>query len=164
MNCLKCNKCVYCSKFCKPHFQYYFERKFKSFLSKNKLLAKNEVLNLMGENKEVVEYLLKDLGRKVDAKFNSKGSKIESFSLDTKAVRNLALFMQGRKQSESVSFLECFTQEEINNYAKLVKLRVSKPKFTKFETKLAKLLHESLTRRPNIYYCTYNMLSEFGKL
>ncbi|MBN1923252.1 MAG: hypothetical protein JW791_00655 [Nanoarchaeota archaeon] len=164
MKCLKCKIEEYCSRFCKEHFKSYFERKFKSHLSKNKMLNKNETLNVLGENKEVVKYLLNDLGRKVDAKFNTRGRRVESFSMDSKAVKQLSDFMQAKSLEMPVSFLECFTQEEINHYAKLCRLKTSKPKLSKFETKLNKLMKESMERRPNIYYCTYNMMKEFSKV
>jgi hypothetical protein len=155
--CLKCNKKEYCSKFCKEHFNSYFERKFKAHLRKNKLLKKNEVLSVHGENKELVKELLADLGRKVSVKFSNKGRRIESFALDTRAVKELANYMtKNKKLKLPISFLECFTQEEINKYAS----KIVKPKFTKFEQKLNKLMKESITRRPNIYYCTHNMMKE----
>ena len=158
--CLKCNKKEYCSKFCKEHFNSYFVRKFKAHLRKNKLLKKNEVLSVHGENKELVKELLLDLGRKVSVKFSNKGRRIESFALNTRAVKELSNFMTNKGKELQISFLECFTQEEINKYT----CKIVKPKFTKFEEKLNNLMKESITRRPNIYYCTYNMMKEFRKL
>jgi hypothetical protein len=154
---------VYCSRFCKEHFTSYFERKFKKHLSKNKLLKKKEFLNVQGENKEVVKYLLSDLGRKIDVEFLTKGRKVESFTLDTKAVKQLVAFMRGKKIIISNSFLECFKTNEVKAYAELHNIKIGKPKFKNFEAKLNKLMRDSLKRRPNIYECTYNMMKELKK-
>lgn len=163
--CVKksCKNKVYCFGFCKEHFNYYFKRKFKKHLRKNNLLEKSETLNVQGENKKVVKFLLVDLGRKLSVKFSIKARSVESFSLDTKAVKQLSAFMKKEDLNSSISFLECFKTEEIKAFAKIHKLKVSTPKFSKFESKLYTLMKDSLNRRPNIFECTYNMMSEFSK-
>ena len=149
---------------CREHFLNHFLRKFKKHLSKNKLLEKNETLNPIGENSEAVKFLIKDLGRKVDSKFSKKGRTITSYSLDTKAVKHLASLMSGKKEDNNTSFLECFTQEEIEHFSKIKKIKTGKPKFNDFENKLSKHMKELSNRRPNLYYCTYNMMNELAKV
>jgi len=164
MPCLKCAKKEYFSKLCREHFNFYFERKFMKHLSANKLLKKDESLNVLGANKEVLKYLLRSLGRKTNTKFSAKARNVETFTLTEYSVKQLNnLMTKGIKKIPS-SFLECFTQEETEQFAKMHKLKISKPVYTKQEDLLKKLMDKVRNQRPNIYYCNYNMLKNFQKV
>lgn len=162
MTCLKCEEKIYCSKFCKKHFVNYFKRKFKKHLSKYELLEKGEALNVKGENKEVVKHLLNDLGRKVSVKLSEEGRVVESYTLTTKSVKLLTQFMKKEGfEAQEVSFMECFTNKEVQKFAKLKNLRIEDPILNCLEQEVKQLMDELMERRPNIYYCTYNMMNSF---
>ena len=159
MNCLKCEKVEYCSRFCKEHFIKYFYRKFKSHLSKLKILKRNEEVKLKGKNKDLAKHLLLSLGNSLNAKIGNSGKELLTYSMDYKAITLLEGFMTEMKKLQS-SILECYRISEIENFCKLKKIDFEEENYSKLGEQLKKGIDKLEKRKHNIYSSSKKMLEK----
>ncbi len=159
--CLKCSQEVYCSRFCKDHFKDYFERKFKRWVRKLGGFKKGETISIVGENKELALLLMKPIVEKLKLKISNKGRLFETFSLDSLASHWIKSIVSGKGFKHKTSLFEQFTDEEIALYSNLIGFPYSAPNYTGLDKTIVEGLHTLKKRRPNILYCTYNMIKFF---
>jgi len=163
MNCLSCKRKAIYSGFCNEHFVKYFERKFKKQLALSKLINRNEELNVVGDNKELAKFMLEQLGRKLDAKFSKNGKTIETFALDTKVSKDLSNLFKNNELIKSTSIFEQFMQKELNDYAKIKGLKISKAKLNTIEKEINSGLNKLKKRKTNLFFGASNFIKSFFK-
>ncbi len=159
--CLKCSQEVYCSRFCKDHFRDYFERKFKRWIRKLGGFKKGESISIVGENMELALLLMKPIVEKLKLKVSNKGRLFETFSLDYIASDFILSIVRGNDFNHITSLFEQFTDEEIESYSRLIGFKYSTPHYQGLREKIVRGLYSLKGRRPNIFYCTYNMINFF---
>ncbi|MDD4353906.1 MAG: hypothetical protein PHN56_05620 [Candidatus Nanoarchaeia archaeon] len=161
MNCIKCDKTEYCSRFCKEHFLKYFYKKFKAHLARIKIIARSESVNLKGKNKELGKHLLLSIDN-LDIKFSPQGKELPTYSMDYKAINELECMMTEMKHLLP-SILECYREEEIEAFCNLKKMKFEQEQYSILGQKLLKEMDKLEKRKPNIYTSSYKILEKFYK-
>lgn len=159
MNCLKCDKSEYCSRFCKEHFIKYFYKKFKNHLARIKIVKRSEEVKLKGKNKQLAKHLLLSLGDSLNIRFSSQGKELLTYSMDYKAVFMLEGLMSKIKRIEP-SILECYRIKEIKCFCELKKIEFEEESYSKLGQELKKGLDNLEKRKHNIYSSSIKMLEK----
>jgi hypothetical protein len=160
MNCIKCEKQEYCSRFCREHFIKYFYKKFKAHLAKIKILGRSQEVRLKGKNKELAKHLLLSVGTGLDIKFSGQGKEIMAYSMDYKAINELEGMMAEMKPI-SPSVLECYGIYEIEKFCKLKKIVFEPEEYSKLGLRLKKGIDKLEIRKRNIYASSHKILEKF---